>query len=148
VRGVSSLLKSLLGIMAIPRRRPFTDLWYKVYRAIVREGHFLCGLPFSITNDTHCLLSIPPGSDRRFKLFMVYFTFFILVYVLNYIYVIVWGSEDDFKEQAICVCYTFVDLVVWWWMVIMGIKSRQLASLINNMIGFAGDFNGMRHILC
>jgi hypothetical protein len=132
--------------MAVPRRRPFTNIWYKVYRQIVRQGHYQSGLPFSITNDT-CLLSIPPGSDRRFKLFMVYFTFVILIYVLNYIYVIVWGSEDDLRNQAFCVCYTVVELAVWVLMFMIGVKSHQLGSMINSIIEFAGTFNGMSYLL-
>jgi hypothetical protein len=132
--------------MAIPRRRPFTNLWYKVYRQIVRKGHYLSGIPFSITNDT-CLLSIPPGSDRRFKFFMVYFTFFNLIYVLNYIYVIIWGTEDDFRNQAFCICFTFVFLVVWCLMLTACGNSNQLGLMINSIIEFASEFNGMRCFL-
>jgi hypothetical protein len=128
--------------MAIPRRRPFSNLWCKVYRQIVRKGHYLSGLPFSITNDT-CLLSIPPGSDRRFKFFMVYFTFFNLIYVLNYIYVIIWGTEADFKNQAFCICLTFVLLVVWCLMLTICVKSHQRGSMINSVIEFGSEFNGM-----
>jgi hypothetical protein len=130
--------------MAIARRRPFTNLWYKVYKQIVRKGHYLSGLPFSITNDTH-LLSIPPGSDRRFKLYTVCYTSFVLTYVLNYIYIIIWGSQDDFKNQALCVCYTFVALCVWCLMLIICVKSHQMGSMINSIIEFASEFNGMRY---
>jgi hypothetical protein len=132
--------------MAIPRKRPFSSLWYKVYRQIVRKGQYFSGLPFSITNDT-CLLSIPPGSDRRFKFFMVYFTFFNLIYVLNYIYVIIWGTEDDFKTQAFCICLTFVLLVDWCLMLTIFFKSHQMGLLINSVIEFAGTFNGMSYFL-
>jgi hypothetical protein len=128
--------------MAISRRRPFSNLWYKVYRQIVRKAHYVSGLPFSITNDTH-LLSIPPGSDRCFKLFMVYFTFFNLIYVLNYIYVIIWGTEDDFKNQAFCICFTFVLLVVWCLMLTIFLKSHQMGLMINSIIEFPSEFNGM-----
>jgi hypothetical protein len=132
--------------MAIPRRRPFSNLWYKVYSQIVRKGHYLSGLPFSIKNDT-CLLSIPPGSDRRFKLYMVWFTIYIFIYVLNYIYLLLWGSEDDIKNQALCICYTFVLLSVWCMMLMIGVKSHQMGSMINSIIEFAGVFNGMSYFL-
>jgi hypothetical protein len=132
--------------MGIPRRRPFSNLWYKVYRQIIRKGHCLSGLPFSVTNDTH-LLSIPPGSDRRFKFFMVYFTFYNLIYVLNYIYVIIWGTEDDYRNQAFCICLTFVLLVVWCLMLPICVKSHQMGSMINSVIEFAGTFNGMSYFL-
>jgi hypothetical protein len=132
--------------MAIPRTRPFSNLFYKVYRQIVRQGHYLSGLPFSITKDT-CLLSIPPGSDRRFKLYMAWFTFYNLIYVLNYIYVIIWGTEDDFKNQAFCICFTFVVLVVWCLMLMIGVKRHQLGSTINSVIEFAGTFNGMSYFM-
>jgi hypothetical protein len=132
--------------MAIARRRPFTNLWYKVYRQIVKKGHYLSGLPYSITKDT-CLLSIPPGSDRRFKFLMVYFTFYNLIYVLNYIYVIIWGTEDDFKIQAFCICLTFVVLVVLCLMLTIFAKSHQMGLMINSVIEFAGTFNGMIYFL-
>jgi hypothetical protein len=132
--------------MAIPRRRPFANLWYKVYRQIVRKGHYLSGLPFSITNDT-CLLSIPPGSDRRFKLYMAWFTLYNLLNVLNYIYILLWGSEDDFKNQAMSVCYTFVFLCIWCMTLTTFVKSHQGVSLINSVIEFAGTFNGMSYFL-
>jgi hypothetical protein len=139
-------LKLLCRAMAVPRRRPFTNLWYKIYRGIVRKGHYLSGLPFSIANDT-CLLSIPPGSDRRFKLYMAWFTLFNLINVLNYIYILLWGSEDDFKNQAINVCYTFVFLCIWCLMLTICIKSHQMGSMINSVIEFAGVFNGMSYFL-
>jgi hypothetical protein len=109
---------------------------------IVRKAYYLSALPFSITNDT-CLLSIPPGSDRRFKFFMVYYTFFNLIYGLNYIYVIIWGTEDDFRNQAFCLCFTFVFLVVWCLMLTAFVKSHQMGSMINSIIEFASEFNGM-----
>jgi hypothetical protein len=146
IQSLSSLRKSLCRIMAIPRRRPFSNLWYKVYRQIVRKGHYSSGLPFYVTNDT-CLLSIPPGSERRFKLFMVYYTFYNLIYVLNYIYVIIWGTEDNFKNQAFCFGLTFVVLVVWCLMLMIGVKSHQMCSTINSVIEFAGIFNGMSYFL-
>jgi hypothetical protein len=132
--------------MAIPRRRPFTNLWYKVYRQIVRQGHYLSGLPFSITNDT-CLLSITPGSDRRFKLYMVWFTIYNFIYVLNYIYILLLGSEDDFKNQALCVCYTIVHLAVWCWLSVVCVKSLHMGSIINSILEFAGTFNGKSYLL-
>jgi hypothetical protein len=141
-----SSLKSFRRIMAIPRRRPFTNLWYKVYREIVRQGHYLSGLPFSITNDT-CLLSIPPGSDRHFKLYMAWFTLYNLINVLNYIYILLWGSEVDFKNQAMSVCYTFVFLCIWCVTLLTCVKSHQMVSLINSVIEFAGTFNGMSYFL-
>jgi hypothetical protein len=130
--------------MEITRRRPFTNLWCKVYRQIVRQGHYLSGLPFSITNDTHSL-SIHPGSDRRFKLFMVYFTLYNLAYVLNYIYVIVRRTQAYLKDQALCVCYTLVDLCIWCWMFAVCIRRHQMRSTINCIIEFAGVFNGMSY---
>jgi hypothetical protein len=139
---ISLCFKSFRRIMAIPRRRPFTNLWYKVYREIVRKGHYLSGLPFSITNDT-CLLSIPPGSDRRFKLYMAWFTLYNLINVLNYIYILLWGSEDDFKNQAIHVCYTFVCLCIWGLTLLICVKSHQMSSTINSIIEYVGIFNGM-----
>jgi hypothetical protein len=139
---ISLCFKSFRRIMAIPRRRPFSNLWYKVYGQIVRKGHYLSGLPFSITNDTH-LLSIPPGSDRRFKLYMVWFTFYNVTYVLNYINILLWGSQEDFKNQAICVCYTFVALCIWCLMLAICVKSHQMGSMINGIIEFASTFNGM-----
>jgi hypothetical protein len=130
--------------MAIPRRRPFTKLWYKVYRQIVRQGHYLSGVPFSITNDTH-LLSIPPGSDRRFKFYTAWFTLYNLIHVLNYIYVIIWGTEDDLKNQAFCICLTFTFLVAWCFILTMFVKNHQMGSMINSIIEFASEFNGMRY---
>jgi hypothetical protein len=139
---ISFCFKSFRRIMAIPRRRPYSNLWYKVYRQIVRQGHYLAALPFSITNDT-CLLSIPPGSYRRFKLYMGYFTFVILIYVLNYIYVIIWGTEDDFKNQAFCICLTFALLVDWFTKLTICAKSHQMGLMINSIIEFSGTFNGI-----
>jgi hypothetical protein len=128
------------------RRRPFTNLWYKVYSHIVRQGHYLSGLPFSITNDS-CSLSIPPGSDRRFKLYMVWFTFYNLIYVLNYIYILLWGTEVDFKNQTFCMFHTFVNLVVWCMMLTALVKSHQMGLVINNIIDFMGRFNGMSYFI-
>jgi hypothetical protein len=141
-----SSLKLLCGVMAIPRRRPFSNLWYKVYWQIVRKGHYLSGLPFSITNDTFSL-SIPPGSDRRFKLYMVWFTIYNFIYVLNYIYLLLWGSEDDVKNQALCICYTLVHLAVWCWLLVVCVKSLDMCSLVNSVIEFVGVFNGKSNLL-
>jgi hypothetical protein len=140
------LRKSFCRIMAIPRRRPFSNLWHKLYKQIVRKGHYLSGLPFTITKDT-CLLSIPPGSDRGFKSYMAWFTFNNLINVLNYIYILLWGSKNDFKNQAIFVCYTFVLLVVWVLMLMIGAKRHQMGWMINNVIEFASEFNGMSYFL-
>jgi hypothetical protein len=91
-------------------KKPLPNLWYKVYGQIVRQGHFLSGHPMSFVND---LISIPSGRDRRFKLYMVWFTFYNILYVINYIPIFVWGTEDDFKTYAFYICHTLVHLCVW-----------------------------------
>jgi hypothetical protein len=132
--------------MTIRRRRPFTNLWYKVYSHIVRQGHYLSGLPFSITNES-CSLSIPPGSDTHFKSYMAWFTFYNLIYVLNYIYILLWGTEHDFKNHTFCIVHTFFHLVVWCMMLTALVKSHQMSLVINNIIDFMGRFNGMSYFI-
>jgi hypothetical protein len=125
-------------------KRPFPNLLYKVYGQIVRQGHFLSGHPMSIDND---LISIPTGSDRRFKLYMVWFTFYNLLYVINCIPILLWGTEDDFKTYAFYICHTLVHLCMWVLLCMILVKRYEVCAVANAFVRIATEFNGKRFLV-
>jgi hypothetical protein len=121
------------------RKRPLPNLWYTVYGHIVRQGHFLSGHPISFAND---LISIPSGSDRRFKFYMAWFTFYNFLYVLNYIPILVWGTEDDLKTYSLYTCHTLVHLCMWILLCMVLVKRHAMCPLFNAGLQFSTQFNG------
>jgi hypothetical protein len=122
-------------------KRPFPNLWHKVYGHIVRQGHLLSGLPMSFDND---FISIPSGSDRRFKLYMVWFTFYNLLYVINYIPIFVWGTEDDFRIYAFYICHTLTHLCMWVLLCLIFVNRYEICALVNSVHQYTSRFNGKR----
>jgi hypothetical protein len=133
-----SILATTMGIQQI---RPFPNLWYKVYGHIVKQGYFLCGIPFTFDND---LIYIPSaGGDRRFKLYMAWFTFYNLLYVINYIPILFWGTEEDLNTYAFYICHTLVHLAMWILLCVVLVKRYECCAVTNALLDFVRKFNGM-----
>jgi hypothetical protein len=123
------------------RKRPCNSVWFRTFGFIVKQGNLLAGIPFAF-NHHKSLLFIPPRSETRFKLFMLWWKFYIILHVTRYILVISWGNEEHFKTYTFSNCFTLTSLNLWVLTFGVFIERKLFCSMINRLFEFAVQFNG------
>jgi hypothetical protein len=118
----------------------FTEAWFKYLSFVTRQGSLLWGLPFSFNQSSKSFFSTYRG-ELKFKCFMSFFTFWILIYSSNYVYIAYFRSKDLTNGYEFCFCITFGDLVIYFLALVISLDVHHYSWLCNAGIEYGRKFN-------
>jgi hypothetical protein len=122
------------------KKGALTHIWFDNLSFVTRQGSLLWGLPFSFNQSTKTF-SITYRGELKSKCFMTFFTFWILIYSSNYVYIAYFRSKDLMNGYEFCFCITFGDLVICFLALVIFLDVHHYCWLCNAGIEYGRKFN-------